>query len=356
MAFGIFDHIERRDERLGELYEGRLRLLATADAAGFFCYHLAEHHATPLGMAPSPGIFLAAAAQRTRRIHLGPLVYLLPLYNPLRLAEEICMLDQLSGGRLEVGVGRGISPFELAYFNVPFLESREVFEEALEVIVAALRNERFSHRGEHYKVRGYPMALRPTQEPNPPFWYASSNPENVVYAGRRGMNLVGIGPASSLSRSAEAFRAAWNEHHRSPESINPQLEEPKIGAVRHCYVAPTDAEALADARPAYKVYYDNLQKLWRDFYTVETHFTDDLDVARKHEAAFVGSPAAVTDEIARFFEQSRCNYLVLSFAWGGLSQEQSERSLELFASRVMPRFVRGAAAGVANAGARAARA
>ncbi len=356
MAFGIFDHIERRDERLGELYEGRLRVLEAADAAGFFCYHVAEHHATPLGMAPSPGIFLAAAAQRTRRIHLGPLVYLLPLYNPLRLAEEICMLDQLSGGRLEVGVGRGISPFELAYFNVPFLESREIFEEALEVIVAALRNERFSHRGERYKVRGYPMVLAPRQKPNPPFWYASSNPENVVYAGRRGMNLVGVGPASLLSRSAEAFRAAWNEHHRGPESINPQVEEPKVGAVRHVYLAPTDAEALADARPAYKVYYDNLQKLWRDFYTVETHFTDDLDVARKHEAAFVGSPAAVTDEVARFFEQSRCNYLVLSFAWGGLSQKQSERSLDLFASRVLPQFARSAAAGGSNAGARAARA
>src|SRR5690348_14530225 len=337
-AFGIFDHIERRDAHVGDLYEGRLRLLEAADAAGFYCYHLAEHHGTPLGMAPSPGIFLAAAIQRTRRIHLGPLVYLLPLYHPLRLAEEICMLDQLSGGRFEVGVGRGISPFELAYFNVPFLESREIFEEALELIVAALRHERFSHRGEHYQVRGYPMALRPMQQPNPPFWYASSNPENVEYAARRGMNLIGIGPASVLSRSAKVFRAAWNEHHHGPESINLQIEEPKIGAVRHVYLAPTDAEALADARPAYKVYYNNLQRLWRDFHTVETHFTDDLDLARKHDAALVGSPAAVTDEVARFFEQSGCNYMVLSFAWGGLAQEQSERSLELFATKVMPQF------------------
>jgi alkanesulfonate monooxygenase SsuD/methylene tetrahydromethanopterin reductase-like flavin-dependent oxidoreductase (luciferase family) len=347
VAFGIFDHIERSDERLDLLYEGRLRLLETADAAGFFCYHLAEHHGTPLGMAPSPGIFLAAAAQRTRRIHLGPLVYLLPLYNPLRLAEEICMLDHLSGGRLELGVGRGVSPFELAYFDVPFLESREIFDEALELIVAALRNERVSYRSERHRVRDYPIALRPMQRPNPPFWYATSNPDHAAYAGRRGMHLVGAGPASLVRRTAESFRVAWKEHYRGPESMNPQIDEPKVGAVRHCYVAQTDAEALAITRPAYKVFYDNLQKLWRDFSTVETHFSDDLDLARQHEAAIVGSPDAVADEIANFFERSRCNYLVLSFAWGGLTQDQAEHSLGLFASRVMPQF-RGGALGDAG--------
>jgi alkanesulfonate monooxygenase SsuD/methylene tetrahydromethanopterin reductase-like flavin-dependent oxidoreductase (luciferase family) len=356
VAFGIFDHIERRDHNLGDLYEGRLRLLEMADAAGFYCYHVAEHHGTPLGMAPSPGIFLSAVAQRTRRIHFGPLVYLLPLYNPIRLAEEICMLDQMSGGRMEVGVGRGVSPFELAYFNVPFLESREIFEEALDVTVAALRSERLAHRGEHYNVRGFPMELHPRQTPNPPFWYASSNPEHVVYAGQRGMNLVGAGPATLLSKSAEAFSAAWKEHHRGPDSINPQVEEPKIGAVRHVYVMPDDAAAMAAARPAYKAYYNNLQKLWRDFYTVETHFTDDLDLACRHEAAIVGSPGAVADGVGRFFERSGCNYLILSFAWGSLSQEQSARSLELFADKVMPQFVRRPANAGAQTDARTARA
>src|SRR5437667_11959567 len=107
VEFGMFDWIDRRQQgALGQLYEDRLRLLQEADAAGFFCYHLAEHHATPLGMAPSPSVFLAAAAQRTRRIRLGPLVFLLPLYSPLRLLGEICMLAHLSGGRLDRGGGR----------------------------------------------------------------------------------------------------------------------------------------------------------------------------------------------------------------------------------------------------------
>jgi len=124
VSFGVFDWIDRGTQPLSQLYEDRLQLLAAADEAGFFCYHLAEHHATPLGMAPSPALFLTAAAQRTRRIRLGPLVYLLPLYDPLRLIEEVAMLDQLSGGRLELGVGRGVSPYELRNFGVDPENSR----------------------------------------------------------------------------------------------------------------------------------------------------------------------------------------------------------------------------------------
>src|SRR6266540_3588260 len=126
--FGLFDWIDRREAPLGQIYEERLRLLEAADEAGFYCYHLAEHHATPLGMAPSPGLFLAAAAQRTHRIRLGPLVYLLPLYEPLRLIEEVCMLDHLSAGRLELGIGRGVSPYELRCFGVDVADSRAIFD------------------------------------------------------------------------------------------------------------------------------------------------------------------------------------------------------------------------------------
>ncbi|PYO53299.1 MAG: hypothetical protein DMD83_24265, partial [Candidatus Rokuibacteriota bacterium] len=138
MDLGIFDHLDRREGPVDEFYESRLRLLEKYDAAGFSAYHLAEHHATPLGLAPVPGIFLAAATQRTQRIRLGPCVYCLPLYDPLRLIEEICMLDQLSRGRFDVGVGRGIVPYEMAYFNLHHLETEEIYREALEVILQGL--------------------------------------------------------------------------------------------------------------------------------------------------------------------------------------------------------------------------
>ena len=113
MKFGVFDHMDRGLVPLAQQYEERLKLIEAYDRAGFFCYHLAEHHATPLGMAPSPAVFLSAVAQRTKRMRLGPLVYILSLQNPLRAYEDICMLDHLSNGRLELGLGRGVSPVEI---------------------------------------------------------------------------------------------------------------------------------------------------------------------------------------------------------------------------------------------------
>src|SRR5712692_9364006 len=138
-SFGMFDHVDRSDEPLGALYEHRLKLVEAAEAARFRTYHVAEHHATRLGMAPSPGIFLAAVAQRTRRIRFGPLVYLLPLYTPLRLVEEICMLDQLSGGRFELGIGRRITRYALAYCGVALLEACAMADEAPTVILEGVR-------------------------------------------------------------------------------------------------------------------------------------------------------------------------------------------------------------------------
>src|SRR5205807_2418418 len=107
LTFGIFDHVDDNGSPRGEQFEDRIKLVELLEAEGFYGYHLAEHHATPLGTVPCPSVFLAALAQRTRRIRFGPLVYVLPLHHPLRLYEEICMLDHMSGGRLLLGVGRG---------------------------------------------------------------------------------------------------------------------------------------------------------------------------------------------------------------------------------------------------------
>ena len=113
MEFGIFDHLDRYGGPLADYYEDRLKIAEAYDRAGFYAYHLAEHHSTPLGMAPSPSVFLSAVAQRTSNLRFGPLVWAMPLHHPLRLIEEICMLDQLSRGRLEIGFGRGSVPIEL---------------------------------------------------------------------------------------------------------------------------------------------------------------------------------------------------------------------------------------------------
>ena len=106
MRFGVFDHLDDSGLPLTRHFEERLKLIEAYDRAGFYGYHLAEHHNTPLGYAPSPGIFLSAVAQRTERLRFGPMVYLLPLYHPLRLAEEIAIVDQMLGGRMELGRAR----------------------------------------------------------------------------------------------------------------------------------------------------------------------------------------------------------------------------------------------------------
>src|SRR5688500_13760857 len=117
MKFGVFDHLDRGPGSLQQYYEDRLQIIEAYDRSGFYGYHVAEHHATPLGMAPAPRVFLSAIAQRTTRLRFGPFVWVLPLYHPLRMISEICMLDQMSGGRLEIGFGRGASPIELDYFG-----------------------------------------------------------------------------------------------------------------------------------------------------------------------------------------------------------------------------------------------
>src|SRR6476659_7076759 len=170
MEFGIFDHLDRSPSSLADYYEERLAIVELFDRAGFHAYHLAEHHATPLGMAPSPSVFLAAVAQRTRRLRFGPLVYTLSLHHPLRVAEEICMLDQMSGGRLELGVGRGVSPHEVAYYGVDPAKAQAMYIEALQIIIASLGSKSLTFEGEHYNFRDVPIELEPVQRPHPPLW------------------------------------------------------------------------------------------------------------------------------------------------------------------------------------------
>jgi alkanesulfonate monooxygenase SsuD/methylene tetrahydromethanopterin reductase-like flavin-dependent oxidoreductase (luciferase family) len=330
VAFGIFDHVDRSDEPIGVLYEQRLKLVEAAEAAGFRTYHLAEHHATRLGMAPSPGIFLAAVAQRTRRIRFGPLVYLLPLYTPLRLVEEIAMLDQMSGGRFELGVGRGISPYELAYCGVDFLEAPAMYAEALEVILAGLRGGRLTHRGRYYRYLDVPIELTPVQRPHPPLWQGVTSPEGAAGAAARGVNIVGTAPNARMKEVVDRYFEAM--------AVQPGGSMPMVGLQRHVFVAETDAEAVAGARAAYKAWYDSLVSLWRQFNTVPFRFAESLERALAVDAAIVGSPATVRAEVERHLATTGANYFVGRFMFGNLGFEPAARSLALFSTEVMPRF------------------
>ena len=189
LRFGIFDWLDDAGRPLEEIYEDRLHLLELADRGPFHAYHLAEHHGTPLGLAPSPNIFLSAAAQRTRRIRLGTLVNVLPLYEPVRLWEEVCMLDHLSGGRLDVGIGRGGNPYELANYGIAAEEAGARYLEVWEVLRGGLSEGRVDHQGARYPRRAS-TPLRPLQQPYPPLWYPTSNPQSIPFAGEQGLNAV----------------------------------------------------------------------------------------------------------------------------------------------------------------------
>src|SRR3954464_13314383 len=190
MQFGIFDQNDRGPYQPAEQYENRLRLIEFYDSAGFRTYHMSEHHSTPLSLTPSPSVFLAAVAQRTRRIRLGPLVYVLPAHHPLRLAEEICMLDHLSRGRLEVGIGRGASPYELGMLNVDVAETKAMFDEALAIILMGLTTGRVDYTGRYYTFKDVRLPTRPYQQPYPPLWYPTSNPASMPWVARHGFSTL----------------------------------------------------------------------------------------------------------------------------------------------------------------------
>ena len=341
ISFGIFDWIDRRPIPLGQLYEERLALVAAADEAGFFGYHIAEHHQTPLGMAPSPSVFLAAVAQRTRRIHFGPLVYLLPLYSPLRLIAEICMLDHLSGGRLEVGVGRGVSPYEVGYHGLTVEDTRPMFLEALSVLVAGMTRERLTHEGKYYRYDDVPMELRPLQAPYPPIWYATNTIDNVEWAAARGMQLVSLGAASAFRAIVDRYRAAWRQHEDEADRLNPHVATPRIGITRLVVVADAEAEAIVRAvHPHWKASFVKLWAAHDDATVYQRVNLLDLEAALRDEMIVRGSPEHVRDQIARLIDVTGANYFVGCFAWGDIAFEHALRSLRLFTDEVMPTFTR----------------
>lgn len=332
MKFGVFDHMDRADTALGVQFESRLKLIEVYDKLGFHAYHVAEHHATPLGMAPSPSVFLAAVAQRTQRLRFGPLVYTLNLYHPLRLIDEICMLDQMSGGRLELGVGRGISPFEVGYYGVDPATGPERFAETLAVLLQGLTTRTLSHNGTYFTFRDVPMELEPVQRPHPPLWYGANTPDSAARLAQQGYNVVIGLPAPGVRAFVDRYRAEWNSLGKHVGTL------PFLGMSRHIVVGDTDKEATTAAHRAFKLWYAALEHLWRKNgvglprQLIPAAFEDA--VAGGYIVA--GAPATVRDRMRRDNDIAGINYCLCRMAFGDLSYEESRHSVELFAREVMP--------------------
>lgn len=344
MKIGLFDHVEAADRPMATLFDERLTFVQAADEAGIYCLHVAEHHATPLNMVPVPGVYLAAVARATKRIRLGPLVYLLPLYSPLRLLEEIAMLDHLSYGRLEVGVGRGVSPFELKYHKVEHDDSRDIFIDAFNCLSAGLNTDSLTYSGPHYQYENVPIALRPLQQPHPAFWYGSSNTIGATWAGEHGMQFVTLGPMGRAKENIDAFREALAKRGGP---AHPKAEFPggtAIGVQRHIFVADTEAEAKRFGKPAMEVHLANLNWL-RNKHGV-TGLVSRLNIPRgatfeecvADGSVIYGTPDTVVAEIERQAADLGVNYLLTYLFLGTMTLAEALRSLQLFSTEVMPRI------------------
>jgi alkanesulfonate monooxygenase SsuD/methylene tetrahydromethanopterin reductase-like flavin-dependent oxidoreductase (luciferase family) len=337
VKFGIFDYIDRRDEPMAKTYDDRMALIRAAEDAGFYGYHVTEHHATPLSATPSPTVYLAAVARETTRIRLGALLFLLPLYNPVRLAEELIMLDNLSGGRLDVGVGRGIAPAEFETLGADFEESAERFAEAFEILHKAFTQERFDHHGKHYRCDDVPVVMRPVQQPHPPYWYGLRGETGPIFAARHGMNGVTLGSTERIAGILAGFRRVWDEHAEARRDFGSPVETPLCGAMRAMFIADSDEEAERIARPAYAQWFDSLNWLW-DLRGIEIPIaiSPSYDDARSAGSLVVGGPDTVRAELTRQADEAGFNYLVLQLAFGSLTHAQELRSIALFRDHVMP--------------------
>jgi alkanesulfonate monooxygenase SsuD/methylene tetrahydromethanopterin reductase-like flavin-dependent oxidoreductase (luciferase family) len=342
MKIGLFDHVEYGERPMAQLFDERLKFAEAADAAGFYCLHVAEHHATPLNMVPVPGVYLGAVARATKRMRLGPLVYLLPLYSPLRLTEEICMLDHLSHGRLDAGVGRGVSPYELKYHKVEHDQSREIFIDAFNCISAALTTDTLTYKGEHFTYENVPIALRPLQQPHPPLWYGSSNATGSTWAGEHGLHFVTLGPAAVAEANIAAFKAALRKRG-APAQPKPEFSGGvAIGIQRHIFVADTDAEAMRFGKPAMNLHLAHLN--WLRTKHGQTGLTSRLNVPRGIDfeacvadgTVIVGSPQTVRAALERQAKELGINYLLTYLFLGNMTAADAMRSLQLFSTEVMP--------------------
>jgi alkanesulfonate monooxygenase SsuD/methylene tetrahydromethanopterin reductase-like flavin-dependent oxidoreductase (luciferase family) len=331
IEFGVFDHLDRSDLPLKDFYEARLKLIEAYDRVGFYAYHVAEHHSTPLGMAPSPGVFLAAIAQRTRRLRFGTLVYALPLHHPLRLIEEICMLDQLSGGRLEIGFGRGSSPNEIAIYGQNPADAQRIYAEGVKVILQGLSERSLSFRGEFFSFDDIPMELEPLQKPHPPVWYGVHSLEGAERCARQGFNIVSLDTAHETRAYADRYRSVWHE------TGGDALKMPKIGISRHIVIAESDREALETARRAYLRWRRSFYLLYDLRGGAPAHARPrNFDELIKAGQGIAGTAGTVSAFLQSQIAESGATYVVGQFAFGDLSLTESLRSVEMFARHVVP--------------------
>jgi alkanesulfonate monooxygenase SsuD/methylene tetrahydromethanopterin reductase-like flavin-dependent oxidoreductase (luciferase family) len=301
VKFGIlqfFSWPERR-QLLATVYARALQRIEIMDRTGYDAVWLTEHHFSDYSVCPSIPVMGAYAAARTKNIRIGAGVTLAALYHPLRLAEELALLDILCGGRFNWGAGRGFDAREFRTFAVPMEESQDRFHEAVEIVIKAWTSERLTYRGKFFSFDDVELLPKPLQKPHPPVWIAAGSWEALQWAASAGHSVL-LGPHASHREAGQQ----WEFYRDQLKANGFTIEGRDIPVARLLAIAPTDTEAANIAREGAKW----LLKTYVD----PRRFGDDRDPVQRYVDSVVvhGTAARVVDELARLREEIHLDYLI----------------------------------------------
>jgi alkanesulfonate monooxygenase SsuD/methylene tetrahydromethanopterin reductase-like flavin-dependent oxidoreductase (luciferase family) len=344
LTFGAYAlpsyHLET-DPPQGVFMRQLLDLLASAEPLGFDNIWLNEHHFTSWGgMLPSPPMALAALSQRTRHIRLGTSVAVLGLHHPIEIAEQMAMLDLMSGGRLEFGVGRGSVVHDYEVFGLPYEEAQARTVEALDVIQKAWTGEHFSHAGQFFQIPNVTVWPRPEQRPHPPIWVScASGPESFEWTARHGYNLLTIGfvkPVAQFAELTRVYRDAWADAGQAPDNY-------QIGTLYHSVICEDGRRARELALGAITRFLGQLREseaLANHPRPGRTSVLDTLSIEQLIDQSrlVAGNPEEVANMLAYLQSEVGFTQVDLMFQFGGLSFDTARTSMQLFAAEVMPKL------------------
>lgn len=350
MRFGIYTEIQTppgkpHDQMIWETF----RQIEHADQAGFDVFSVIDHHFfQKFSISANPLAMFAAAAQRTQRIRFRTALHTLPLENPLRLAGQIAEVDILTNGRLECGLGRGHA-WLFGPSNVPLEESRPRYDEAIEILVRAWTQDKFSYQGQHYKVKDVSVVPRPQQKPHPKLYTGGTSDITYQLAGERGWGIFvpPLLPYKVLEAPLEIYKKACASHAHAPDIVyirpvylddDEKLIRKEVEAALHNFLAfnasPVESlqteEQKAELRAKGYGFYASgaLESL--------TRLTYEEIVGQ--EIGFIGPPEKVIRQIQNLQEKGGIGELAIVSNFGGLEHWKTIKTQELFARRVMPAF------------------
>jgi alkanesulfonate monooxygenase SsuD/methylene tetrahydromethanopterin reductase-like flavin-dependent oxidoreductase (luciferase family) len=340
MKFGAFFLLGSPDLRPAEeMYARLFDWVVLAEELGFDSVWFAEHHFSNYGYVPNPLLMAVKVAQITQRVRIGTAVLVLPFWNPLRVAEDIAMTDQLTGGRLEVGVARGYQPYEFARFGLSLEDSRERTDETLEVLMRALTQDSFEYHGRYHDIPETTTFPRPLQKPHPPIWLAAHTRESFAIATRLGINAITTNsgrPIATLQEGWGAFVSVREEYGLSGAA--------EFAVQQQLAVAPTDDEAREQMEHFLYAFRQVANLRGGRQHVVKgasrpTPVEGEPSLQELFDTRTLsGSPATVRQKIARYQEVCGITALNCTFQLGAMEPATVKRSMQLFAEEVMPHF------------------